>query len=113
MAQITPKLIEQTLKKCGEHMKARGLGKKTRDSYQMMIRRFLNWEAANWTRIEALSSDARMEAFLSDLANDKKRPISFSTQKSYFMAVLYFYREYLGNVIYLRNNPNKLLRGMN
>jgi len=74
MAQITPKLIEQTLKKCGEHMKARGLGKKTRDSYQMMIRRFLNWEAANWTRIEALSSDARMEAFLSDLANDKNAP---------------------------------------
>ena len=99
MAEITPKLIEQTLKKCNEHMKARGLSKKTRDSYESMIRRFLNWEAANWKRIEALSSEGRMEAFLSDLANDKKRPISFATQKSYFMAVLYFYREYMGKQI--------------
>jgi hypothetical protein len=70
MAEITPKLIEQTLEKCGEHMKTRGLSKKTRESYDSMIRRFLNWQAANWTRIEPLSSDARMEAFLSDLAND-------------------------------------------
>ncbi len=96
MTQITPKLIEQTIKKCSEHMKARGLSKKTRDSYESMIRRFLFWERENWKRIEALSSEGRLEAFLSDLANDKKRPISFSTQKSYFMAVLYFYREYLG-----------------
>jgi site-specific recombinase XerD len=99
MAQITPKLIEQTLKKCNEHMKARGLSKKTRASYESMIRRFLNWEAANWKRIEALSSEGRMEGFLSDLANDKKHPISFATQKSYFMAVLYFYREYMGKKI--------------
>lgn len=99
MAKITPKLIEQTLKKCNEHMKARGLSKKTRDSYESMIRRFLNWEEANWRRIETSSSEGRMEAFLSDLANDKKHPISFATQKSYFMAVLYFYREYMGKEI--------------
>lgn len=99
MTQITPKLIEQTIKKCNEHMKARGLSKKTRDSYESMIRRFLFWERENWKRIEALSSEGRLEAFLSDLANDKKRPISFSTQKSYFMAVLYFYREYMGKEI--------------
>ena len=80
-------------------MKARGLSKKTRDSYASMIRRFLVWEQGNWKRIEALSSENRMEAFLSSLANDKKRPISFSTQKSYFMAVLYFYREYMGKKI--------------
>ena len=99
MTQITPKLIEQTIKKCNEHMKARGLSKKTRDSYESMIRRFLFWEKENWRRIEALSPEGRLEAFLSDLANDKQRPISFSTQKSYFTAVLYFYREYLGKEI--------------
>ena len=99
MTQITPQLIEQAIEKCNEHMKARGLSKKTRDSYESMIRRFLLWERENWKRIEALSSEGRLEAFLSDLANDKQRPISFSTQKSYFMAVLYFYREYLGKEI--------------
>ena len=99
MTQISPKLIEQTIKKFNEHMKARGLSKKTRDSYKSMIRRFLVWEGENWKRIEALSSEGRIEAFLSDLANDKKRLISFSTQKSYFMAVLYYYREYMGKEI--------------
>ena len=29
-------------------MKARGLSKKTRDSYESMIHRFLFWERENW-----------------------------------------------------------------
>lgn len=99
MTQITPQIIEQTIEKCNTHMKARGLSKKTRDSYTSMIRRFLFWQQANWQRIETLSPEKRMEMFLSDLANDKKRPIAFTTQKSYFMAVLYFYREYMGKKI--------------
>ncbi len=56
MTQITPQLIEQTIKKCNEHMKTRGLSKKTRDSYEPMIRRFLLWEKENWKRIEAYGS---------------------------------------------------------
>ena len=82
MAQITSKLIEQTIKKCHEHMKARGLSKKTRDSYESMIRRFLFWEKENWKRIEALSSEGRMEVFLSDLANGARYVLSHSSESS-------------------------------
>jgi hypothetical protein len=63
MTQITPKLIEQTIKKCNEHMKARGLNKKTRDSYESMIRRFMFWEKENWKRIEALCLKAAWRRF--------------------------------------------------
>jgi len=39
MTPITPQLIEQTLKKCNDHLKARDLSKKTRESYESLIRR--------------------------------------------------------------------------
>ena len=41
MTPITPQLIEQTLKKCKEHMKARDILQKPRTSDESLIRRFL------------------------------------------------------------------------
>jgi integrase len=97
--KITVPLIDSTIEKCSAHMRTRGLSKKTRDAYLASIRRFMLWEMHNWNTIEKLDSTQRMGAFLSSLANDKKRPISFSTQNSYFMAILYFYREFKGETI--------------
>jgi integrase len=97
--QITNQLIEKTITKCDEHMRSAGLSKQTRDSYRSNIRRFLNWQKDNWLTIKDLDHEKRMEGFISALANDKKRPIAFTTQNQYFNSILYFYREFQGKPI--------------
>ena len=80
-------------------MATRGLSRETRDSYISGIRRFLNWQKSNWDKVSSLDHEKRMEAFITSLATDKKRPITFGTQNGYFNAVLYFYREFQGKAV--------------
>ncbi|MBI2470928.1 MAG: hypothetical protein HYV59_06750 [Planctomycetes bacterium] len=78
MTQITPKLIEQSIKKCNEHMKAHGLSKKTRDSYESIIRRFLFWERENWNlRVKDICFDEGLIA-VQEGKGDKSRLVDMS-----------------------------------
>ena len=97
--QITNQLIEKTIEKCNAHMRTNGKSADTRSAYISAIRRFLNWQRANWQEVSGLDHEKRMEGFISSLANDKKRPITFGTQNQYFNAILYFYREFQGKPI--------------
>ena len=96
---ITFETIEKTLVALRGHMKVRGLSLKTRKAYEAMVRRFLIWQKDHWDKVQPMKPEERMNTFLSYLANNKKRPILFGTQKSYAMAVLYFYREFQGKTI--------------
>lgn len=78
------------------HMRMRGLSHKTVKAYASGVQRYLKWQRENWERMKRLAPSQRRDLFLSELANNKSRPISFSTQKSYSMAILYFYREFQG-----------------
>lgn len=61
-----------------------------------MCQRYLNWQATNWDAVNNTTPEKRMGAFISALANDKKRPISFTTQKAYWNAIVYFYNDFKG-----------------
>src|SRR5439155_26944939 len=63
----------------------------TEDSYIQWLRRYMK---ALRQMSPGLSSEKKLETFLSDLARD--RDVSASTQNQAFNAILYFYREVLG-----------------
>ncbi len=95
----TNQQIEITLQSLKKHMKATGRPFKTIKAYSSMTRRFLLWQINSWDMIKEYSPEKKMGAFISYLANNKKYPISFNTQKAYWSAVLYFYRDFKGVTI--------------
>jgi len=88
--------IQKNIKAMREHMRATGRPHKTIKAYTSMCQRYLYWQIDHWTEIKDATPEKRMGSFISSLANDKKNPISFNTQKSYWSAVLYFYRDFKG-----------------
>jgi integron integrase len=63
----------------------------TEDAYVLWLRRYMRALAQ---MPSALSSEKKLEAFLTDLA--RVRNVSASTQNQAFNAIIYFYREVLG-----------------
>lgn len=88
--------LEKTLGEMVKHMRTRGLSHKTVKAYHSATQRFLLWQRGHWESVKGMTPSQRRDAFLSALANNRSRPISFPTQKAYGMALLYFYREFQG-----------------
>src|ERR1019366_10801843 len=66
----------------------------TEECYVFWLRRYLT---ALREMPEGLSSEKKLETFLTDLA--RRRDVSASTQNQALNAILYFYREVLGQTI--------------
>lgn len=90
----TSEQVRITLEKMRRHMKATGSPYRTIKAYTTMTKRFLFWQMQVWDEISGMPPEKKMGMFISSLANNKSRPISFTTQKAYWSAVLYFYREF-------------------
>lgn len=91
---ITDTIIQQTMEKYISFLRATGKSKSTIEVYSYHTKEYMVWQKKNETRVSKLECGKRMELYLTERANDKKRPISFQTQKLIFNALHNFYAEF-------------------
>jgi len=85
---------EQAINRARDVIRRQHKALSTEETYLSWLRRYM---AALREMPEALSSEKKMECFLTDLA--RYRDVSASSQNQAFNAILFFYRDVLGQTI--------------